>query len=205
MLLIGLTGNIASGKSTVGQMLRARGAHLIDADVLARAAVAPGSAGLAAIRERWGPGILTPDGALDRAALRRLVFGDDRERAALDAIVHPEVERLRTLAIEAARAGGEHVVVCDIPLLFEKGLEDRFDLVILVDAPEELRLARLVALRRLPEAEARAMMRAQMPAADKRSRADIVIDNGGTLEDLRAAVDHAWAQATQGPQRNARR
>ena len=194
MLLVGLTGNIASGKSTVAQMLRERGAVVIDADVLAREAVAPGSDGLAAIRDRWGARVLAPDGSLDRAALRAIVFADDREREALNAIVHPEVERRRAAAVEAARARGDRIVVCDIPLLYEKGLEGQFDVVVLVDAPEALRFARVVALRGVGNAEARAMLRAQMPAAPKRQRAAIVIDNAGSLEQLAAAVDGAWSR-----------
>ncbi|MGQ0649493.1 MAG: dephospho-CoA kinase [Gemmatimonadaceae bacterium] len=196
MVLVGLTGNIASGKSTVGQMLRERGAYLIDADVLAREAVAPGTEGLRAIRARWGEQVILPNGTLDRAALRRIVFGSDTERDALNAIVHPEVERLRTAEIEKGRERGEGVVVCDIPLHFEKQLESRFDLVMLVDAPEAVRLSRLTAFRGLDAVEARAMMGAQMSSAEKRARADIVIDNDGSLDALRAAVNEAWHKLT---------
>lgn len=193
MLLVGLTGNIASGKSLVAGLLRERGAVIVDADVLARDAVAPESHGLAAIRARWGPKMIAADGSLDRAALRTIVFADAREREVLNAIVHPEVERRRQLAIDASRARGDRIVVCDIPLLFEKGLEGQFDLVMLVDAPDDLRFARLTARRGLADDEARAMMRAQMPAADKRARATIVIDNDGSLPELEARVNDAWA------------
>jgi dephospho-CoA kinase len=162
--------------------------------VLAREAVAPGSPALAAIRERWGPGVIAADGSLDRAALRTIVFADDNEREALNGIVHPDVERRRQRAIDAARARGDAIVVCDIPLLYEKGLEGQFDLVMLVDAPDDLRFARLTARRGLGDDDARAMMRAQMPAAEKRPRAAIVIDNDGSLPQLEARVDHAWAE-----------
>lgn len=192
MLLVALTGNIASGKSTVASRLQDRGAWLIDADVLSREAVVPGSPALRAIRERWGEAVIAPDGSLDRGALRRIVFADAAEREALDGIVHPEVERLRNAEVARARAAGARVVVADIPLLFEKGLQDRFDLVVLVDAPDATRLERLVTLRGLSLGEASGMMRAQMPAAEKRALADIVIDNAGTLDDLFAAADRAW-------------
>lgn len=194
MLLVGLTGNIASGKSLVADLLKERGAVVIDADVLAREAVAPGTPALAAIRARWGPGVMAADGSLDRAALRTVVFADATEREALNGIVHPDVERRRQRAIEASRTRGDAIVVCDIPLLFEKGLEGQFDLVMLVDAPDDLRFARLTARRGLSDDDARAMMRAQMPAAEKRPRAAIVIDNDSSLPQLEAHVDHAWAE-----------
>src|SRR5687767_2525609 len=135
MLLVGLTGNIASGKSTVAQLLSERGATIIDADVLARRAVERGSAAFEAIVQRWGTSVLAPDGNLDRAALRRTVFGNPKELEALNGIVHPEVERLREARIADARQRGDRIVVCDIPLLFEKKLLDRFDRIVLVDAP----------------------------------------------------------------------
>ncbi|MCC6318955.1 MAG: dephospho-CoA kinase [Gemmatimonadaceae bacterium] len=194
MLLVALTGNIASGKSLVSALLRERGAAIVDADVLAREAVAPGTAAIQAIRARWGPGVIGADGALDRAALRAIVFSDPVEREALNAIVHPEIERRRNLAVEAARIRGVAIVVCDIPLLFEIGQQDRFDVVILVDAPEDLRFARLTARRQLGDEEARAMMNAQIPAAAKRARATIVVDNDGSLAQLETRVDAVWQE-----------
>lgn len=191
-LLVALTGNIASGKSEVARILAELGATVIDADVLAREAVRPGTRALAAIVQRWGPGILQPDGTLDRATLRRIVFADARERAALDAIVHPEVRLRRDALVAEARSSGVPVVVADIPLLFETGMEHDFDTVILVDAPEPVRLARLKSARGLSEEDARRMMAAQMPSTVKRARADIVIDNAGSLASLREAVTHAW-------------
>lgn len=192
MRIIGLTGNIAAGKSAVAALLAARGAHVIDADLLAREAVAPGSPALAAIVARWGPAMLTSTGALDRAALRQIVFSDSAERAALDAIVHPEVARRRDTAVAAAEAMGVELVVCDIPLLFEAGLEDTVDDIILVDAPETVRRERLIRDRGLSTAEADAMMAAQMPSEHKRARADYVIDNTGTRDALAAQVDALW-------------
>ena len=192
MLLVGLTGNIASGKSTVARRLVARGATLVDADLLAREAVRPGTPGLARIVARWGEGVLAPDGVLDRGALRARVFGNADDLEALNAIVHPEVGRLRDAAVAAARARGDAIVVCDIPLLFEKDMAGEFDAIVLVDAPRSVRLERLVRDRGLREPEAMAMLAAQMPAELKRARADHVIDNDGSLSALEARVDAVW-------------
>ncbi len=192
MRILGLTGNIAAGKSAVAARLSALGAHLVDADILAREAVAPGSPALAAIVARWGPGVLSEAGTLDRPALRRIVFSDATERAALDAIVHPEVGRRRETAVAAAEAAGAELVICDIPLLFEAGLADTVDAVILVDAPEALRRERLIRDRGLSPAEADAMIAAQMPSAQKRARAEYIIENTGTREALAAQVDALW-------------
>lgn len=197
MLLVGLTGNIASGKSTVAQLLSERGATIIDADVLARRAVERGRAAFDAIVRRWGTSVLAPDGHLDRAALRRVVFANPPELEALNDIVHPEVERLRDLRIQEARARGDRIVVCDIPLLFEKKIADRFDRIILVDAPRPLRLERLVNDRGLRETEAMDMIASQMPAELKRARADFVVDNAGTLTELERRVSEVWATLLQ--------
>jgi dephospho-CoA kinase len=197
MLLVGLTGNIASGKSTVAQLLSERGATIIDADVLARRAVERGTLAFDAIVRRWGTSVLAPDSHLDRAALRRAVFGNPKELEALNDIVHPEVERLRIQRVEDARSRGDRIVVCDIPLLFEKKMADRFDRIVLVDAPRPLRLERLVSDRGLRETEAMDMIAAQMPAELKRARADFVIDNGGTLTQLERRVADIWATLVQ--------
>ena len=194
MLLVGLTGNIASGKSTVAQLLSEHGATIIDADVLARRAVEKGSAVYDAIVKRWGTSILAPDGTLDRAALRRVVFSDPKELEALNDLVHPEVERLRKARVTDAKSRGDKLVVCDIPLLFEKKMVDRFDKIVLVDAARPLRLERLVKERGLRETEAMDMIAAQMPAELKRARADYVIDTGGTLSDLTRKVDDVWGE-----------
>lgn len=189
MLVVGLTGNIAAGKSAVAARLAAHGVPIVDADRLAREAVAPGTPALAAIVARWGDHVIAGDGTLDRAALRRIVFADPAERRALDAIVHPEVARLRDAAVDALRAHGERLIVCDIPLLFEAGLERTVDLIVLVDAPVPTRRERLVRDRGLTPAEADAMIAAQMPSERKRARAHHVLENAGTRAELEAAVD----------------
>ena len=192
MYRVALTGNIASGKSTVAELWRRHGAALIDADVLAREAVTPGSAALERIGARFGPGVIGPDGALDRDALRSIVFADEGARCDLEAIVHPEVARLRVEREAELERAGAAVVVNVIPLLFETGMDRAFDEVVLVDAPEAQRLVRLVERRGMDEEEARRMIDAQMPAAEKRPRADTVIDNGGTLDELEANALAAW-------------
>jgi len=197
MLLVGLTGNIGSGKSTVDQLLSERGATIIDADVLARRAVETGTPGYRAIVERWGTSILGPDGMLDRGALRRIVFSDPAELEQLNTLVHPEVERMRAELVEAARLRGDKLVVCDVPLLFERKMTDLFDRIVLVDAPRPVRLERLVRERGLRETEAMDMIVAQMPAELKRARADFVIDNIGTLTQLDTRVAEVWSALEQ--------
>ena len=196
-MLVALTGNIASGKSTVARMLVEWGATLVDADVLAREAVRVGTPAYRAIADRWGKAVLAPDGVLDRAALRERVFGHPDELEALNDIVHPEVGRLRDERVAEARERGARVVVCDIPLLFERNLADEFDVVILVDAPRPLRLERLVRDRALRPTEAMEMIAAQMPAELKRARADFVIDNVGSLHELEREVDRVWREVGQ--------
>jgi dephospho-CoA kinase len=192
MLRVGLTGNIASGKSSVAATWRALGATVIDADVLARRAVEPGTRGLAAIVAVWGPAVLDASGALDRAALRDVVFRDPAARARLEAIVHPAVAALREEEYRAALECGAAIVVADIPLLYEVGMEGDFDAVVLVDAPEAVRRARLVELRGLDPAEAGRMIAAQMSAEAKRDLADFIIDNTGTLADLEERAAEVW-------------
>lgn len=194
---IGLTGNIASGKSAVARVWQRLGAHIVDADELARRAVAPGSPGLAAIRRAFGDDVIAADGALDRARLRDIVFRDAERRAELERIVHPEVGRLREQEEAALARAGVRIVVHVIPLLFEAGLDDSVDTVVLVDAPEAVRLKRIVRDRGLDEEQARRMIAAQMPAAEKRARADIVIDNDGTIEDLEREAEAAWRSISQ--------
>src|SRR3954466_2221865 len=193
MLLIGLTGNIASGKSEVARMLEERGATLIDADVLAREAVGPETQALRDIVKRWGKDILHDDGSLDRGALRQIVFADQDELDALNRIVHPGVTRLRDREIARAKERGDQIVICVIPLLFERNLVDEFDAIVLVDAPRPLRLERLVATRGVEETDAMNMIAAQMPAELKRARADYVIENNGSLDDLERDVDALWS------------
>lgn len=200
-LHVGLTGNIASGKSTVAALLVAHGATLIDADQLAREAVAPGTPGFAAVVEAFGPAVVAPDGTLDRERLRQRVFHDPLARTTLNAIVHPRVGQLREARFAEASARGDAVVISDIPLLFEVGLEHAFDAVLLVDAPEATRRARLIGDRGLPPADADAMMAAQWPSARKRAGATWVIDNDSSRVHLEEHVTAVWhaicAEATQ--------
>jgi dephospho-CoA kinase len=192
MLLVGLTGNIASGKSTVAQLFGRWGATLIDADALARQAVDVGTPAYHAIVERWGEGVTAPDGPIDRRELRQRVFSDSEQLEALNAIVHPEVQRLRDQLIDDARRRGDRIVVCDIPLLFERRLVDQFDRIVLVDAPRPVRMERLVRDRGLETTEAMKMIASQMPAELKRARADYLIDNTGTPEELEARSREVW-------------
>ena len=193
MLLVGLTGNIASGKSTVSRLFSERGATIIDADVLARRVVERGTPAYDEIIRRWGNDVVGPDGELDRAALRRLVFTDQEQLEALNAIIHPEVNRLRTRLLDDARARGDRIVIGESPLLFERGLVDEVERIVLVDAPRPLRLERLVRHRGLAETEAMNMIAAQMPAELKRARADYIIDNTGTVNELEERVSEVWA------------
>jgi dephospho-CoA kinase len=154
--------------------------------------VDPGTAAHRAIVQRWGSKVVAADGGIDREALRRVVFGDPDELEALNAIVHPEVRALRDELVAQARARGDQMVVCDIPLLFERGIVHEFDRIVLVDAPRELRLDRLVNERKLPHADAMQMITAQMPSELKRARANYVIENTGTLQALATRVEEVW-------------
>lgn len=191
---VALTGNIASGKSVVTDVWRRSGAVVIDADDLARTAVAPGSRALRRVSTKFGVGVLDAAGNLDRDALRREVFNNERKRRALEAILHPEIERLRQQEEKRAVEQGERLVVHAIPLLFETGLDTRFDVIVLVDAPDAVRLERLVERRGLDRAEAAAMLAAQQPAAEKRSRAQYVIENDAGIDELTERAEQVWAQ-----------
>lgn len=196
MRFVGLTGGIGSGKSTASAMLAARGAAVIDADRLAREAVAPGTPGFDAVIEAFGPGVRSDGGDLDRTALAAVVFADPTRRAALESIVHPEVAR-RTAEIVASHADTDHVVVLDSPLLIESGRHRDVELVIVVRAQVETQVARLVA-RGVVEADARARISAQMPLDDKLALADVVLDNDGTVSELEAQVEALWARLSTG-------
>jgi dephospho-CoA kinase len=189
MLHVALTGNAAAGKSAVADLLRDWGATVIDADAIVHTLQQPGTAVFDAIVARFGPAIVAGDGVLDRAALRARVLADPAQRRSLEAIVHPAVEAERQRLLIEARGPADAIVVSDIPLLFEVMDPDGFDTVLLVDAPESLRLERLVRRRGLSEREAAALLASQLPAAGKRARAEFVIDNDGTREALR---DRAW-------------
>jgi dephospho-CoA kinase len=191
VITIGLTGGIGSGKSEVARRLAARGAVVIDADVLAREALAPGTDGLAKVVAQFGDAVLSPDGSLDRPGLGRIVFADPQRLAALNAIVHPYVGRRSQELIAAAPA--DAVVVYDVPLLVENNLAPSYDVVVVVDVPPETQLARLTQQRGMTEADARARMSAQAAREQRRSVADVVIDNDGDLKSLDAQVAQLWA------------
>lgn len=190
MRYVGLTGGIGSGKSTVARLLAERGAVVVDADALAREAVAAGTPGLDAVVARFGPAVLDADGTLDRAELAARVFADPVERAALEAIVHPVV-RSGIAEILAAHADTDDVVVLDSPLLIETGAHADCDVLVVVTAPEDARVERAV-VRGLEASDVRARIAAQMPLEDKVALADIVVDNAGSPADLAADVDRLW-------------
>src|SRR5688572_6946318 len=192
MLNIALTGNIAAGKSAVAGLFRQWGATVLDADEIVREVQAPGSPVLQRIAERFGPSVLQPDGSLDRPALRRVVLSEPDALAALNRIVHPAVQVRRTELMAEAAARGDRLVVSDIPLLFEAANPNEFDVIVLVDAPEALRLDRIVEHRGLDRSEALKMIRAQMPAAEKRARSDFVIVNDSDRASLERAAAAVW-------------
>jgi dephospho-CoA kinase len=192
MLSVALTGNIGAGKTTVVGLFRRWGATIIDADQLVREAQAPGQPVLKEIAARFGAEIIRPDGTLDRAALRAKVLKDPAAMAELNRIVHPEVHRRRKQLLEQARERGDRIVVSDIPLLFEAADPSEFDVVVLVDAPESLRRARLISSRDWPGEEIDPMIRAQLLSAPKRRRSDFVIDNDGDLEALERSASGVW-------------
>jgi dephospho-CoA kinase len=189
---VGLTGNIAAGKSSVTRLFAEWGATVIDADAIVRELQRPGTPVFAAIVARFGPEIVDATGHLDRAALRRIVFHDPEARAALDRIVHPAVAAERQRRLEAARAARTPIVVEDIPLLFEVMDPSHFDAVVLVDAPEAVRQERLMRDRGLDADTARAMIQAQMAAAAKRAGSRYLIDNTGDREALHRAARAVW-------------
>jgi dephospho-CoA kinase len=190
VLKIGLTGGIASGKSLVATRLAELGAVLVDADAIAREVVEPGTPGLAAVVDAFGPEILDGGGRLDRPRLGAIVFQHPERRAELNGIIHPLV-RERAAAVIAA-ASAEAVVVQDIPLLVETGQQTNFHLVLVVDAPEDVRLQRMTEHRGMTDADARSRMAAQASRQDRLAAADVVLTNTGTREQLLAAVDRLW-------------
>lgn len=190
---VGLTGGIGSGKSSVAELLAGHGAVIVDADAIAREVVAPGTPGLAAVAREFGSDILTPEGALDRPRLGRLVFADDERRQALEAIVHPLIEARRHELLASVPPGA--VVVVDSPLLVEMGTADEFDTVVVVDAPDDVRLERLEQ-RGLAPTDARARMAAQASREERLAAADHVINNSGSRADLQRQVSALWATLT---------
>ena len=190
MYWVGLTGGIGAGKSTVAAMLAARGAAVIDADLLAREVVAPGTPGLAEVAAAFGPGVLSPDGSLDRKALAARVFGDSDQLARLNAIVHPRVQELTRA--RAVRIPPDSIVVHDIPLLVEVGAAGSYDLVVVIEAPEAVRVQRLIEARGMTRVDALARIRAQADSATREAVADVVLTNAGSYEDLVSTVDALW-------------
>jgi dephospho-CoA kinase len=190
MLRVALTGGIATGKTYVRLRLASHGIPTSDADVLAREVVAPGTPGLAAVVARFGEGVLTPAGELDRRAVGRLVFADPEARRALEGIIHPAVQAAsEEWLARVADSGEAPFAVADIPLLFETGRARDFDRVIVTNCPETQQVARIVERDGLTEDEARARIAAQWPAADKLRHADFVIDTGGTFGDTNRQID----------------
>ena len=195
ILSVGLTGGIASGKSAVSTRLAEHGAMIIDADLLAREALEPGTPGLEEVVEAFGHGVLTDSGALDREALGRIVFADEGARERLNAIVHPRVRDARNALRAQAPEGA--VVVEDIPLLVETGQADRFDVVVVVAAPPEQRLHRMVRDRNTTPEDAQARIDAQTSEAERAAVADVVLENSGTLEELHAQVDELYEKLSE--------
>jgi dephospho-CoA kinase len=192
MMRVGLTGGVASGKSTVSAILDELGAVIVDADVLAREVVAPGTDGLREVVEVFGSDVLTADGELDRPAMGAIVFADAEKRRALEAIIHPRV-RARAAEIEAAADPGD-VIVHDIPLLAETGQATGFDAVIVVDVPQETQVERMVGLRGMSREDAEARVAAQASRDDRLAIATHVIDNTASLEDLRRRVNEVYRE-----------
>ena len=202
MLRIGLTGGIGAGKSTVAQVLSALGGVVLDADRFAREAVAPGAEGLAAVVAEFGPDVLAADGALDRAALGRLVFADAGRRAALEAITHPLVAQRTARAVAAAPP--DAIVVHDVPLIVEKAMGALYHLVLVVDAPEQVRLQRLVDQRGMAAGDAAARIAAQAGYAQRRAAADVWLDNDRPLDAVRADLERLWHERLRPFEQNVR-
>lgn len=198
MYLIGLTGGIASGKSAVAGRLAEHGAIVVDADVLAREVVEPGTQGLAEIARQFGPGVIAPDGSLDRAALGAIVFPDPDKRALLNSITHPAIWARAKQLFELAQERDPHaVVVYDVPLLAEASSDRpmRFDLVVVVHADMDERIRRLVELRGMSREEALHRLNSQASDTERLAIADVVIDSNGTLDDTLRQADELWAMA----------
>ncbi|MEU1898673.1 dephospho-CoA kinase [Nocardiopsis dassonvillei] len=194
MLTVGLTGGIGSGKSAVAAELAAYGATVVDADAIAREVVEPGTPGLEAVVAEFGDRVLTPDGRLDRPRLGEIVFADEASLARLNAIVHPLVGERSAQLMEEAVASGVEVVVYDVPLLVENGLGPLYDVVVVVDAPDEVRVERVTANRGMPREQVEARIRAQADRDTRLAAADLVVDNSGTREELTERVAQLWRE-----------
>lgn len=192
VLKVGLTGGIGAGKSEVSRRLAAQGAIVIDADIIAREVVAPGTPGLAEVVEAFGPGVLTAEGSLDRAALGEIVFADPDRLATLNAIVHPRVYARQDEVEEEAGPGA--IVVHDVPLITENGLAGNYDLVVVVDIPPRMQLERLMRMRGMTKEQAQARIAAQASREDRLAIADMVVDNSGSLAELDRQVGELWSE-----------
>ena len=191
---VGLTGTVAAGKSTVARNLAERGAAVIDSDELAREVVRPGGPAYARIREAFGEGVIGPDGTIDRAALREVAFADEQARERLEEISHAGIRALRARRIAEAAAAGVRVIVEEIPLLFEVGLEGDYDMIVVVDAPRDVREGRAVASRGWTAEGFARIEAAQLAAPEKRRRADRVLENGGDPGELESAARELWRE-----------
>jgi dephospho-CoA kinase len=191
--VIGLTGGIATGKSSVARFFQGKGAVVIDADDLAREAVEPGSSGLAAVVAAFGTKVLAPDGSLDRKQMGGVVFSDSRKRSLLEGILHPEIKRLAEERISCAAGAGQRVVFYVAPLLIEAGVTDRVDEVWVVTVRPEIQLERLMQRDGLSREEAQRIIDSQMPLAEKERHGRIVIDNSGTQQDTGSVLEKIWA------------
>jgi dephospho-CoA kinase len=196
VFLVGLTGGIGSGKSTVAEALSARGAAVVDADAISREIMEPGGLAYGPVVERFGPGIVGADGRIDRAGLAAIVFNDPESLTALNELTHPAIGQVMAERMTEAAAGAD-IVVLDIPLL-SIATKDRFQFsaIVVVDTPEDVAVSRLVGQRGFTEEDARARIAAQIGRGDRRAMADLVIDNSGDREDLEREVDRAWAWLT---------
>ena len=192
MLKVGLTGGIGSGKSAVSAELSSYGAAVIDADAIARQVVEPGTPGLSEVVAEFGERVLAEDGGLDRAVLGEIVFADQDRLARLNAIVHPRVGERSGRLMEEALAAGTEIVVYDVPLLVENGLGSLYDVVVVVDAPDEVRVERVCRDRGMPREQVRARIRAQADRDTRLAAADLVVDNSGSRDELRARVAELW-------------
>jgi dephospho-CoA kinase len=197
-MIIGLTGGIATGKTTVARMLEERGATIVDADQLAHAVEEPDQPAYHDIVERFGRAVLLPDGRIDRARLGRLVFADEQARKELERFTHPRIRTLIAERVAEAVSRGAPLIVVDIPLLFETGGEDQFNGVLLVYAPEAVQIERLRERSGFDSEDARRRLAAQLPIEEKRSRATWVIDNGGAVESTRDLVSRWWGDVVSG-------
>jgi dephospho-CoA kinase len=191
---IGLTGNVGAGKSTVVALFASWGATVIDTDILAREVVQPGGPTLKRIREEFGDEVIAEDGGLNRPAMRRIAFSDDQARERLENIIHPAIGALYGELLAEAEARDDRIVIGVVPLLFETGMGDKFDAVVVVDAPTAVRIERLVGKRGLTPDEARAVADSQMASEEKRRLADLIIDNDSDIPTLERRAWETWKE-----------